>query len=138
MEVTVSHVGSAAVAAPEGEVDTGTASSLREKLMAAMTSRVTGTALAADAASPKALIVDLSRVTFLDSSGLGVLSAAAHRAARLGCSFSIAEPSPTVTRMLAVTSLDRAWPVFPSLPAALAAVVDAGSGSPEPRDPGAR
>lgn len=127
MEVTVSHVGAAAVAAPEGEVDTGTASSLREKLIAAMTSRVTGTALAADAASPSALIVDLSKVTFLDSSGLGVLSATAHRAASLGCAFSIAEPSPTVTRMLAITALDRAWPVFPSLPAALAAVMSDGS-----------
>jgi anti-sigma B factor antagonist len=127
VEVTVSHVGSAAVAAPEGAVDTGTASSLREKLMAAMTSRVPSATPASDAAAPNALIVDLSRVTFLDSSGLGVLSATAHRARQLGCTFSIAEPSPTVTRMLAITSLDRAWPVFPSLPAALAAVVADGS-----------
>jgi hypothetical protein len=41
----------------------------------------------------------------------------------MGGSFSLAEPSATVARMLSMTSLDRAWLIYPSVAAALAAVV---------------
>jgi anti-sigma B factor antagonist len=53
------------------------------------------------------VVLDLSEVTFLDSSGLQVLMAHHHRAARTGSRFAIADGSPMVSRVLALTGLDR-------------------------------
>jgi len=51
------------------------------------------------------LIVDLSGVTFLDSSALGVLVAARKSAAQHGVAFSVSNPGPMVTMVLRITGL---------------------------------
>jgi anti-anti-sigma factor len=49
--------------------------------------------------------VDLARVEFMDSAGLGVLLMARMRAREVGRRLSVVAPSPTVDRLLRVSGL---------------------------------
>jgi anti-anti-sigma factor len=66
------------------------------------------------------VILDLSEVTFIDSSGLQVLMGHHHRAAQAGSRFAVVDGSPMVSRVLALTGLDRVLklgtPAPPSFP----------------------
>ncbi len=105
--VTVERVGAAAVASVEGDVDVLSGPTLRQQLLDAIADR------------PSLLVVDLSRTSFLDSTGLGVLVAIARRTRLIGCGFCLASPTSIVAKVLTATSLDRAWPVYPTVSAAL-------------------
>jgi anti-sigma B factor antagonist len=70
------------------------------------------------------LVFDLSRVTFMDASGLGILARSLRMTAqRRGC-LRVAAPSRQVRKMLAITQLDRAIPVFDTLAEALTTPVE--------------
>ncbi len=71
-----------------GEVDVSNADELRSALDAAL----------ADAAGE--LTVDLSEVPYLDSTGIGVLVGAAHRASDAGKKLVVANPQKNVARVL--------------------------------------
>lgn len=58
-----------------------------------------------------ALVVELDGVTFMDSSGLGVLVSAQREVRVFRGSLVLAQPSPPVQRLLALTSLDRVFEV---------------------------
>ncbi|MBW8485927.1 STAS domain-containing protein [Actinomadura parmotrematis] len=90
-----------------GEIDISTARALRERLLAAV----------ADASAP--LVLDLHRVPFMDSSGLGVLASLAEGAARRGLPVRLTELRPQVATVLAVTGLDQLVPIVPTLDRAL-------------------
>jgi len=66
---------------------------------------VADTAITYLAAKP--VVLDLSKVTFIDSSGLGALIRARQAATRLGQSFSIRGATGPVARVLAITGLDE-------------------------------
>jgi anti-sigma B factor antagonist len=51
--------------------------------------------------SPAKLVFDLTGVRFMDSSGLGVLIASAHR----GSSVEVRDPSPAVRRLIEISGL---------------------------------
>jgi anti-anti-sigma factor len=90
-------------------------------------------ALTAAFKSSSRVVVDLSRVSFIDSSGLGALIGARNRARELGGSVSLVGPPPAVTRILTGTHLHEAFPIFQSLDQALAvaqipAQADVGTG----------
>ncbi len=51
------------------------------------------------------LVLDLSRLSFLDIAGLRVLLDAARRAATAGCDLVLRSPSPDVRRLFRVTGL---------------------------------
>lgn len=105
--VTVERVGlDALVASPEGEVDALSGQALRDQLIDVLDER------------PLVLVLNLSKTSFLDSTGLGVLVAIARRARLIDCTFCLAAPSPPIARVLHLTSLDRAWPVYPTIRAA--------------------
>ncbi len=89
-----------------GELDLATASALREQLLGLL--------------RPGAgrLVLDLSRVTFCDASGLAVLIGTSHRARRLGGFLRLAAVSPPVDRVLDLTGLHRHLAVFPTVRAA--------------------
>lgn len=53
------------------------------------------------------VVVDLARVTFLDSLALGALTAAAKRVRARGRSFRVIRPSPPIRRAFEITGLDR-------------------------------
>lgn len=104
----------AAVVKPVGELDAYTAPELREQLHG----------LAADE-SVDLLVVDLSRVTFLDSSALGVLVGALRRMRERRRELRLVEPRPTVRRIFELTLLDRAFTFSETVEAAVG-----GSGEP--------
>jgi anti-sigma B factor antagonist len=88
--LTVHHDG--AVVRAIGEVDASTCSKLDEMLFTL------------DGSQPA--FVDLSAVTFMDSSGLRVLIAHHHARADETCRLKIVNPSLTVRRLLEITGLE--------------------------------
>lgn len=69
---------------------------------------------------PGALVVlDLGRVTFVDSTGLALLVTADHAARRSGGRLRLACPTPQLRRMLKTTNLARRFAVYDTLTAAL-------------------
>lgn len=57
------------------------------------------------------LVLDLSAVTFIDSTGLGALVRMYNAAAARGKGFSLRNPSGRVWRALRLTALDTALPI---------------------------
>jgi anti-anti-sigma factor len=91
-----------------GEIDLATSSILGEALVEAVESR-------------RHLIVDLSAVTFLDSTGLGVLIRTQKQIGATHKSMSLAGPTGMVAKVLRITRIDEAIPVHPDLDTALSA-----------------
>lgn len=65
------------------------------------------------------LILDLSGVSFLDSSALGALIATAKRIGPLG-HFGVAGTQPAVARLFALTHMNRVFTLHPSTAEAIA------------------
>jgi anti-sigma B factor antagonist len=78
-------------------------------------------ALTAALASSPRVVVDLTMVMFIDSSGLGVLIGARNRARELGGWVSLVGPPAPVRRILTGTHLHQAFPLFKTLDDALGA-----------------
>lgn len=57
------------------------------------------------------LVLDLSAVSFVDSSGLGGLVAILDQGRAAGTRVVITDPSPRVARLLELTALDQVFPV---------------------------
>lgn len=76
------------VVAVSGEVDVSCAPELREAVDAAL-----------DTAEAR-VTVDIARVPYIDSTGIGVLVGAAHRATEAGKELRVQNPQPTVMRPL--------------------------------------
>jgi anti-sigma B factor antagonist len=74
-----------------------------------------GEALGAEVArKPRLLLVDMSALTFLDSSALHAILRA-HKAQRAaGCTLALVSPSGAAARILALTGIDQVLPVFAS------------------------
>jgi anti-sigma B factor antagonist len=66
-----------------------------------------------------ALLLDLSEVEFIDSTGLGVLLNALRRARRRGQGMAIVCFNPTVLRLFEVTRLDDTFDILPTRAKAL-------------------
>ena len=91
-----------------GELDLYNAHAVRDEL------------LAAAARAPDRLVVDLSGVTFIDSTGLGVLIEARTKLSNRRA-FLLAAPGLETRRALEISGLDRHFAVHDTLDAALAA-----------------
>jgi anti-sigma B factor antagonist len=114
------------VAAP-GELDITNAEALRSAL------------LTAAAYGSGALVVDMTRTRFCDSSGLHTLIAAHKRAQAESRELLLVIPSTTVLRVFALTAMDRVIPNFASLAEALARAGQHANGhSRQPQGGGAR
>jgi anti-sigma B factor antagonist len=92
-----------------GEIDLHTAAGLQQALHQAMQ-------------HSSCVIIDLSRVSFLDSSGLGVLIGARSRAQQLGGSVFLVRPPATVRKLLVGTRLQQSFPVYESVQEAVDAL----------------
>jgi anti-sigma B factor antagonist len=66
----------------------------------------------------KVLVVDLSGVTFLASSGLAVLIRAAHRAATRDLRLQLVAATRAVRRPLEITGVDRMFDLHPDVESA--------------------
>ena len=87
--------GETPVVGAEGEVDLGTVDALRS-----VTSEVVRR-------QPKAVIFDLRKVTFMDSSGLGILVATRKRLNNVPGGVIVITDQPAVLQSLSITGLDR-------------------------------
>ena len=85
-----------------GEVDLSTAGELAEAGLAAL------------AAGAAVVIVDLSGVTFLDSTGLAALVTINNRARNDGAALIIARPRARVRQLFHITGLDAAFTITDS------------------------
>ncbi len=73
------------------------------------------------AKKPKNLVVDLSRVTYMDSSGLAVLIEGMQKVQEYGGKFALAGVQESVTHILEIARLDQVFQIFPDVDSALAA-----------------
>ena len=85
-----------------------------------------GVLSAAIAAGRRGLVLDLSSVMFIDSTGLSVLLNALRRLTRAGGSMALVCSNPTVLRLFEITRLDSTFDIHPELEPAIAAVQAAG------------
>ena len=92
--VEVRRRGGETVVAPSGELDLASAPAVRDALAGAL----------ADGAG--AVVVDLSRVTFLDSTGLAALLNAARRLRRAGRSFAVVGARELVRDVIRLAHLE--------------------------------
>jgi anti-sigma B factor antagonist len=73
------------------------------------------------AKKPRELIVDLAKVTYLDSSGLAVLIEAMQNVQKYGGRFALAGVQESVKQIFDIVRLDQVFQIFPDVDAALAA-----------------
>ena len=106
-DATVLHVG--------GEVDVTTADGLR-RAVAALAAADVGT-----------VVVDLTAVTFLDATGLGVLAGARRTIAARGGRLRVVVGDPAILRVFRITGMTRLFDVCRTLDAALAGAWGASS-----------
>ncbi len=93
--VEARHAGRAVVLRLEGELDTATASELRQVMTEVLDT------------SPASVALDLSELTFIDSTGIGVLISGCRRAEQVNSSFVLRSPSRPVLKALRLTAVDR-------------------------------
>ncbi|HXF71237.1 MAG TPA: STAS domain-containing protein [Actinomycetota bacterium] len=91
-----------------GEVDLYTAPRLRERLLGAIEGGATR------------VVVDLVDVSFMDSSGLGVLIGGLRRLRERGGELALVCGEGAVRRVLAITGLDQLFPIHASVERATA------------------
>jgi len=117
-DITVRDEGGVVIAAVTGEIDISTVARLRERLYELADNGGT-------------LIVDLNRVEFIDSTGLGALVGTARRIAEHGGSLYAVCAQPQPRRLLWVTGVDKRIPLAATVAGALMLQESQGSsGSP--------
>ncbi len=72
------------------------------------------------AAKGRDLLIDLSDVTYLDSSGIASMIEAMHVARKNGVAFTLFSASDQVRRVFEMARLDRVFQLLPNLESALA------------------
>ena len=108
--VATERAGGVGVVVLVGEVDIYTAPRFKEAMLELL-----------DAGVGK-LVVDLSAVTFIDSTALGVLIGGLRRVHDAGGVMAVVVATPAVQRVLTITGLDRVFSVHDTRDAALAAL----------------
>lgn len=103
LEVSTTREDSSCVVHVAGEVDIYTSPSLRTALVGAIGD---GCDL---------VIVDLEKVGFIDSSGLGVLVGALRRAREVGGDLRVVSSQENVAKIFRITGLDRVFSVYQTL-----------------------
>ncbi len=95
------------VVSVRGEVDVYSAPTLRKSVQEAMDEHCCD------------LIVDLSDIAFIDSTGLGVLVAGQNRAGELGGKLSLVCAQERVLKLFRITGLDEVFAIYPTRDEAL-------------------
>lgn len=90
-----------------GEVDVYTAPRLRERLVELVD------------AGARDIVVDLGRVDFLDSTGLGVLVGALKRLRAAGGTFAVVCAKEPLLKVFRITALDQVFPLHDTVEAAV-------------------
>jgi anti-sigma B factor antagonist len=93
----------------EGEIDLHVSPNVAESLRAIIQKK------------PKRVVVDLARVSYIDSSGLAVLIEAMQNVDAYGGKFALAGLGDDVLAIFEIAKLDQVFRIFPDVDAALAA-----------------
>ena len=111
MELSVANGagGAPSVVTVSGEVDVHSAPQLRDGLTSVLS------------AGDSPLVVDLTGVSFLDSTGLGALVAARTLAAERGVGLHLACTSRRILKLFTITGLDGVFEIHDSVASAVAA-----------------
>ena len=96
MQLELIREGAALTAALIGELDHHTAADLRGRIDAAVLS-----------CRPRRLTIDLTRLTFMDSSGIGLIMGRYRLMASLGGEVRVAGATPRMERMIRLSGLDK-------------------------------
>ena len=103
IEIDVERHGGATVVVARGEVDVATAPALRVAVDEALDR------------APDDVVVDLRGVTFIDSTGLGVLIGARRRSLDAGGRFRVLVTEPRILKVFEITGLADLFTIDPSL-----------------------
>ena len=106
MDISVSENNGLQVVAITGEVDLSTSPEVRDALLKQL-------------ASGHGVIVDLSGVAYIDSSGVASLVEAFQTAKSKGQSFALAQVSETPMRVLKLARLDQVFVIYDTVDAAV-------------------
>ena len=98
-----------AVIYPSGRIDVESSPAVRQKIHDLVDGGV------------KYLVVDLSQVEFMDSSGLSALVSGMKALRRVGGLLTICHANAQIRTALRLTMLDRVFPVYEDIPAAFEA-----------------
>jgi anti-sigma B factor antagonist len=109
LSLTTRTVGERTILDVAGEVDVYSAPTLRDRIADLLES------------SPPSLIVDLSSVSFLDSTGIGTLVAGLNRAVQLGGTLSLVCDHDRILKLFRITGLDAVFTIHPTIEAATSA-----------------
>jgi anti-sigma B factor antagonist len=111
LDLSTFSQGLCAVVRVEGEIDLDSAGDLSEAALAAM-----------QEIGPS-LVLDLSGVTFMDSTGLKVLLAVHKRAELAGGRLVLAAPTRSVNRVVSITGFDQTFAICEDVESALAVLL---------------
>jgi len=92
----------------EGEIDVYTSPELKQKIVEYTEAGV------------KSLVINLSKVEYLDSTGLGVLIGGLKRLREASGNLSLVAPGMRILRIFEITGLDKIFDIYPSEEEAIA------------------
>ena len=92
----------------EGDIDLHVSPAVREVLNAVIKKK------------PKRIVMDLSRVTYIDSAGIAVLIRAMQEVEAYGGKFFLSGLQETLRSIFEISRLERVFRIFPDVDAALA------------------
>lgn len=90
LSITYKHEHTQGMVSVSGEVDVSCADELRTKLQDALSDNI------------KQLILDIEHMSYIDSTGIGVLVGMAHQATTCGVSTQVVHPQRNVLRILSM------------------------------------
>ena len=108
MAFEVREVDGVSVVALEGDIDLQSSPAVRQQLLACFEKNAR-------------VVVDLSGVTYIDSSGVASLVEAFQLARKKNGTFSLVSVSSAVMRVLSLARLDKVFSIHPTIEAAVAA-----------------
>ncbi|MHB8171441.1 MAG: anti-sigma F factor antagonist [Thermincolia bacterium] len=111
MQLEFQHVNNTLIVRVSGELDLAVSESFRNEVEGAL-----------ERQDVQNLILNLKEVSFIDSSGLGVILGRYKRITQVGGNMAIAEAEPQVRRILELSGILRIMGVFETETAALDAV----------------
>jgi anti-sigma B factor antagonist len=109
LDVETGTVGDASLLSLRGEIDVYTAPRLRQAIIDLVEGGATR------------IVVDMEKVDFLDSTGLGVLVGGLKRVRVKDGSLSIVTTQDKILKIFDITGLNRVFAIHPSIDAAVAA-----------------
>lgn len=96
MAVEFNMISDMLVVAPIGEIDHHETKNIRNDIDEMLLNSL-----------PKKMVFDLSRTTFMDSSGLGLILGRYNKAQTLGIEFEIANPGEKIMKIITMAGVDK-------------------------------